>query len=146
MRCKCRLVGFAVKQVLRTAVLINLSTGDCGWQQLAGQPLTYKTFIWDRPCLFTYHSSHSNLLLFPLSLHLALEVSSDLLFRDAQTPLVNIKFHQIYGFPAFLQLRFQEYRYIGEKIFSESWKKTRWKLRGLEIYGGGRRSEMGKEF
>lgn len=32
---------------------------------------------------------HSNLLLFPLSLHLALEVNMDPLFRDPETPLVN---------------------------------------------------------
>lgn len=32
---------------------------------------------------------HSNLLLFPLSLHLALEVNMDPLFRDSETPLLN---------------------------------------------------------
>lgn len=65
---------------------------------------------------------HVHLPLFPFQfalvspfLHLALEVNMDLLFRDAETPQVNIKFHQIYGFPAFLQVRFQECRYIRGK-------------------------------
>lgn len=144
MGCKCCLVGFVVK-LLRTAVLINLSTQDCRWQQLAGQPLTYKTCIWERPSVFVYHSSHSNTLLFSLCLHLDLEVNTDSLFRCAETSLMHVKFHQIYIFSAFLQLGFQECWYIRKNIISELLKKTGWKLIGLDIHGGcGRSSEIGK--
>lgn len=136
-------VWWGLVKLLRTAVLIGQSTGDCGWQRLAEQWPTYKILIQNRTCVLMYHHcsplqpAFVSLFLAFLALEICfLEMVKHLWLTHCQT----------YCFPVFLQPMLEDCRHVGKSIFSKSFRKMRWKLIGLEIYGGGRKSEVGKEF
>lgn len=134
-------VWWGLVKLLRTAVLINQSTGDCGWQHSGAATNLQNIYPKQDSCL--------NIPLFPLqsafvSLFLAF-LALEICFLEMVEHLW-LTYCQTYCFPVFLQPKLEECRYVGKSIFSKPFRKTRWKLIGLEIYGGGGRSEIGEEF